>query len=273
MAEAVIVSLCSLRSAGISKLYSVLEQKQSRFLIGMKESRQWTPILIWTCTSQHQPFMQMAQNLFSMQPDNNAPRLFRVACSILQVHKDTKVCSSYNLQTRAHPVLSQRPTKICSMPNHGDHEVLYAWAIYCDRCHRSFCFGYILNHLKIHSTEAILLHNSDSTTRKYHERHLHSRTRFEKGLEELKHSRKQGSPVDGHLLLACIALEYSDFIPPNPKSLKFGWYDLTLEEMVGLFDVLRATVNLILNLNRLSDHRVRLTRPIPVRKLEIIRPD
>jgi len=36
-----------------------------------------------------------------MQPNNNVPRLFRVACHILQVHKDTKVCKSYNLQTRA----------------------------------------------------------------------------------------------------------------------------------------------------------------------------
>jgi hypothetical protein len=39
-----------------------------------------------------------------MQPNNNAPRLFRVACYILQVHKETKVCKAYNLRTRAVPI-------------------------------------------------------------------------------------------------------------------------------------------------------------------------
>jgi hypothetical protein len=85
----------------------------------------------------------------------------------------------------------------------------------------------------MHSAEALLLFELDGKRIQYHQKQQLSSTRYGNNLLDVEKSQEDGSPVDGLILLAHIALQYDHCVPSNPKSLKHGWYDPVQEEGVS----------------------------------------
>jgi len=173
-----------------------------------------------------------------MTRGNTVPKLFHAACVVLDMRKDTRVrriCSIYvkNIINN----LLQRSTKSCTVGRGNSHEVPFAWGLHCRHCHRSTCFKCILDHLKMHSAEALQLFDEDDSREQYHETHVLSGTRYRNSSDKLQHAQREGTPVEGHLLLAHIALQYTLCIPLNPKGMEFGWYDSQSEQSVRFYSI------------------------------------
>jgi hypothetical protein len=85
----------------------------------------------------------------------------------------------------------------------------------------------------MHSAEAILLFEVDATRMHYHQKHLVSNARYVNNLFDVERKQKEGTPTEGLVLFAHIALQYGHCVPSNSKSLRHGWYD-PIQEGVSL---------------------------------------
>ncbi|GLB34849.1 putative protein with domain family that is part of the cupin metalloenzyme superfamily [Lyophyllum shimeji] len=140
----------------------------------------------------------------------SAPRgTFRAACVLQQVRKD------------------KRETKVCTLPRRANssHEVPNSWALYCKKCHSAKCFEHLLMSQKLHVTDALLSHSSDSSHEKLHNYHLTSRERFQNGMDAFLQSQKEATKPDFTLQRAYLASEYGTCKPINSQFMSLGWYD------------------------------------------------
>ena len=177
-----------------------------------------------------------------MTRGNIVPKLFHAACVVLEMRKDAKVWKSgLKFVKDIISNLLQKSTKSCTMGRRSDHEVPFAWGLHCRHCHRSTCFKCILDHLKMHSAEALQLFDEDDSREQYHKTHGLSGIRYRNSSDSLQHSQSEGTPVEGLLLLAHIALQYNFCMPLNPKGMEFGWYDSEFEQSVRFFIPLNFT--------------------------------
>jgi hypothetical protein len=111
--------------------------------------------------------------------------------------------------------------KVCTLRHvGGSHAVPFSRALSCKMCHHSKCFSHILSEHRIHSVEALLLHNSDDTHQKYHHHHTAGR----KARLVISAADLISSPLE-HQQLVYYATHFTYCKPMKPQFMKLGWYD------------------------------------------------
>ncbi|KAF8798182.1 hypothetical protein BYT27DRAFT_6922620 [Phlegmacium glaucopus] len=135
--------------------------------------------------------------------NHNYPRIFSAACVLLDIR-----------------MKKSGTRKVCTRSE--SHNVPFPWALTCKMCHHAKCFCHILAECRIHSVEALLLHNIDDSHQKYHNNHITGRkTKSDIGATDVTNIRL------GHQQLAYYATSFTHCKPIKPQFMNLGWYDET----------------------------------------------
>lgn len=117
------------------------------------------------------------------------------------------------------------------------------------RCHSSLCFDHIL-HLGVHSAEAILVSQSDSSDGRWHDRHK-DKLLFTQARPQVVQAEKDGGRCDVRHKMVITANNFNTCMPTNPTFTKPGWYDKFVQSSNVSFSLGHPSLDL------LSDRHVR----------------
>lgn len=102
------------------------------------------------------------------------------------------------------------------------HVVYRSSQLYCKKCHSGLCFKHILD-LGVHSAEAVVVYQSDSSHTGWHAHHRDKTIRDQ--ILEAEKAEKDGTRCDVRHKLALTAGKFDTCMPSNPRFTKAGWYD------------------------------------------------